>query len=325
MNNIEVIVNQQPGEIKLNYEEIKSMLEEKLKIYKGAVITEEGKTVAKKEVAYLRKLKKEIEDRRKEVKKTWNMPYEEFAAKVMSLTSMIDEPILLIDSQVKAFDDKQKAEKCEKIRELYKKEIGDIAEYLTWEKVFQPTWVNVSVTMKKISEELQAKIEAVKKDILTIRSMQSESVPKALELYRVNLDAMEAIDYINRYEQQKREIIEREQKRKAEEEERRRQAEIERAREEERKRIAEEERIRREAAERAVAEERERVKEANDAEKVVCEESEIPQSPENDEALPFEQPLTKTVFYKVIATVEELEQIDMALNSLGIRFARKDA
>lgn len=48
MNNIEVIVNQQPGRIQLNYEDIKTMLKEKLEIYKGAVVTEDSKTVAKK-------------------------------------------------------------------------------------------------------------------------------------------------------------------------------------------------------------------------------------------------------------------------------------
>ena len=312
MNDIQVIVNQQPGEIKLNYEEIKAMLEEKLDIYKGAVVTEDGKVIAKKEVAYLRKLKKEIEDRRKEVKKTWNIPYEEFAAKVCSLTSMIDEPILLIDSQVKAFDEEQKAKKCEKIRELYKQTVGDVLEYLPWEKAFEPSWGNVSVSMKKISEELQAKIDTVKRDIATIQSMQSEAVPEALEMYKKSLDPMAAITHINRYEQQKQEILAREERRKAEEEERRRQVEIERVRAEERKRIAEEERIRREAAEKAAAEERETEKEGFQIDL------------EMDEELPFEQPSTKIVLYKVVATPEELEQEEMAFNSIGIYFTRRD-
>lgn len=322
MNNIEVIVNQQPGRIQLNYEDIKTMLKEKLEIYKGAVVTEDSKTVAKKEVAYLRKLKKEIDDRRKEVKKTWNEPYDEFASKVSALLAMIDEPILLIDSQVKAFDEKQKDEKRAKVRELYEQRIGELAEYLPWEKIYQYSWENVSTSMKKVSEEMQVKIETVKKDLITIQSMQSEAVPEALEIYQKSLDVMAAIQHINRYEQQKREILEREQKRKAEEEERRRQAELEKAREEERRRIAEEERIRREAAEQAAAKERERIERERVAEE---ETAGFQVDSEMDEELPFEQPSTKTVFYKVVATPKELEQVEMAFNSIGIYFARRDA
>lgn len=320
MNNIEVIVNQQPGEIQLNYEDIKMMLQEKLEVYKGAVVTEDGKTIAKKEVAYLRKLKKEIDDRRKEVKKTWNEPYDAFASKVSALLAMIDEPILLIDRQVKAFDEKQKEEKREKIRELYGQSIGELEAYLPWEKMYQHSWENVSVSMKKVSEEMQAKIDAVKRDIETIQSMQSEAVPEALEIYRKSLEVTSAIQHINRYEQQKKEILEREQKRKTEEEERRRQAELEKAREEERERIAEEERIRREAAEQAAAKERERIEREREAETAGFQ-----VDSEMDEELPFEQPSTKTVFYKIVATPEELEQVEMTFNSLGIYFARREA
>ena len=34
--------------------------------------------------------------------------------------------------------------------------------------------------------------------------------------------------------------------------------------------------------------------------------------------LPFEQPSTITAFYKVVATKEELAQVEMAFNSIGI-------
>lgn len=328
MNEIQVVVEQNPGQIRFNYDDIKGMLQEKLSFYEGAVVTEEGKTAAKKEVAYLRKLKKEIDDRRKAVKREWNQPYDEFNSKVMALLAMIDEPILLIDKQVKAFDEKQRQEKRQKIMDLYEELVGDAREYLSFERTYVPSWENVSTSMKKVREELQAKIDTVNKDILTISSMQSEVVPKALDIYKRSLDAMEAVRYINQYEQQKQEIIRREQQRKAEEEERRRQAEIERIRAEERKRIAEEERIRREAEEKAAAEERARIEKEQLAElheeEAQEERFQIPES-EDEEELPFEQPSTKTVFYKVVATPEELEEVEMAFNSLGIYFSRRDA
>ena len=40
--------------------------------------------------------------------------------------------------------------------------------------------------------------------------------------------------------------------------------------------------------------------------------------------LPFEQPHTQTVFYRVVATPEELEQVEIVFNSIGIFFERRD-
>ena len=41
--------------------------------------------------------------------------------------------------------------------------------------------------------------------------------------------------------------------------------------------------------------------------------------------LPFSTPTTVTAFYKVIATPEELEEVEMAFNSIGIIFERREA
>lgn len=318
MSNIEVRVEQNLGEIKFNYEDIKQMLEDKLSIYEGALVTDEGKTIAKKEIAALRKLKKEIDDRRKTVKKEWSIPYDEFNAKVQALLSMIDEPILLLDSQVKAFDEKQKQEKREKIKDIYTELIGDVAEYLTFERVYQTGWENVSTSLKKVREEMLEKIDSVKKDISTISSMKSNAVTEALNRYKSDLDAMAAVQYINNYEFQKQEILEKERKRQEQEAERKKQEEIERVREEERRRIAEEERIKKEAEENA------RLKAEQEKQQAEQEVISVPEMTDDAE-LPFEQPFTKTVFYKVIATEEELKQVEMAFNSIGISFVRKDA
>lgn len=318
MSNIEVRVEQNLGEIKFNYEDIKQMLEDKLSIFEGALVTEEGKTIAKKEIASLRKLKKEIDDRRKTVKKEWSIPYDEFNAKVQALLTMIDEPILLLDTQVKAFDEKQKQEKREKIKDIYTELIGDVAEYLTFERVYQVSWENVSTSLKKVREEMLEKIDSVKKDISTISSIKSDAVTEALNRYKSDLDAMAAVQYVNNYEFQKQEILEKERKRQEQEAERKKQEEIERARKEERRRIAEEEHAKKEA------EENTRLKAEQEEQQAEQEAITVPEMTD-DAALPFEQPFTKTVFYKVIATDEELKQVEMAFNSIGINFVRKDA
>lgn len=68
MNELSLVINQNPGSIELNFDALEEQLDKKLSEYKGAVFTEDTKTIAKAEVANLRKLKKDIEDSRKKKK-----------------------------------------------------------------------------------------------------------------------------------------------------------------------------------------------------------------------------------------------------------------
>lgn len=94
MTDLQVVVRQQAGTIEWNYEELKAALQERMDLYKDAVVTEEGKNLAKKEVAALRNMKKAIDEKRKDVKKQCLEPYDEFNAKVMALMTIIDDPLV---------------------------------------------------------------------------------------------------------------------------------------------------------------------------------------------------------------------------------------
>ena len=98
MDELMLNIKQNPGVIELNFDEIEAALDAKLEEYKGAVFTEESKTIAKKEVAGLRKFKEKFEDARKSVKREWMKPYDEFESRMKRLTAKIDEPINLIDA-----------------------------------------------------------------------------------------------------------------------------------------------------------------------------------------------------------------------------------
>ena len=85
MSELKFEVAQTNGIIKVNFEELEKGLKEKLSEYEGAVFTEESKTTAKGELANLRKLRKEIEDSRKQVKAEWMKPYDAFKLRVDGL------------------------------------------------------------------------------------------------------------------------------------------------------------------------------------------------------------------------------------------------
>lgn len=325
MNELQVIVSQEPGKIDLNFEELKAALAEKMALYKGATFSEETKVQAKGEVASLRKMRKELDDRRKQAKKLWNRPFEEFDAKAKELMALIDEPITLIDAQIKEMEEKRKTERRNMIMEFFRSNVGDAGDYISLDQIYDSRWENASVTMKSVQEAILQEIKRIGDDVRTLQGNISEAAPDALKEYARSHDLAKAYEVINRYERQKAEILRREQERKQAEEDRRRQEEIERIRQQERERIAEEERIR--AEERKKAEETVRDEQIKNSPRkpVGDDEGEGFFTAEADGDLPFVQPDTITTFYKVVATAEELEQVEMAFDSIGIFFERRGA
>lgn len=309
MNELTLQIKQNPGTIELNFDALEEQLDKKLAEYEGAVFTEDTKDIAKKEVASLRKLKKSIEDGRKAVKKKWMEPYEEFEKKMKVLSAKVDGPVNAINEQVQAFEEKRKQEKREEIQKLYEeaaKDYEDCREFIGLDKLYDPKWENASTSVKSIRTALLEKMDGISTSVNSIKAMHSDKETDALNLYKRTLDLNSALQLIKTYEQNKAEALKREEERRIQEEERRHQAEIERAKAAEREAIRREERIR----------EEERAK----AERAAFEEQ-IPAI--NDDELPFEQPSTVTAYYKVVATQDEIEQVEMAFNSIGIYFERR--
>lgn len=315
MNELTLAIKQNPGSIELNFDALEEQLDKKLAEYKGALFTEDTKAIAKSEVASLRRLKKDIEDGRKAVKKKWMEPYDQFEKRMKTLSAKVDEPINAINEQVQAFEEKRKQEKREEIRQAFEEIVAyydDLREYISFDKLYNTRWENASAAMKSVRKDIVEKMEEIQTAVSSIKAMRSDKEPEALDWYRNTLDLGKAIQLISTYEQNKAEALRREEERRRQDEERKRLAEIERIRVEERARIRREEEIRRE-------------EKANAAFLAAPAEEQELRVPENgDDALPFEQPSTKTVFYKVVVSSEEMEQVEMAFNSIGIVFERME-
>lgn len=297
----------------MNFDALEEQLDKKLDEYRGAVFTEDTKTIAKAEIASLRRLKKDIEDGRKTVKKKWMEPYDAFDKRMKILSTKVDEPINAINEQVQAFEEKRRQEKREEIHRMYEdcvSEYEESREFIVLDKLYDPKWENASVSMKSIKKDMAEKMSAIQTAVSSIKAMRSDKELDALALYKRTLNLNDAIQMIMTYEQNKADALRREEERRQLEEERRMQAEIERARVAEREAIRREEQIRKEEQEKA-----EKVKVAA-----------IESLPDiSDDDLPFEQPTTVTAYYRVVATPDELEAVEMAFNSIGVYFERRES
>lgn len=309
MQNNNVVVTQQSGIINCDFESAKAYLRGRLDEYRGVVFTEDMKQDAKKTVANLRKEKKELIDRVKEVRNEYMRPFNEFNVQATELIEMYDEPINFINEQVADYERKRVEEKKVFIKELYDEFIGHdelMAEYLPLEKIYNPKWENATTNRKAILTEMDEYINRTKEAITSIKAMKSDVEEIALNMYKETFDTTKCILYINNHERQKQEIIAKEQERiRREEEERIRREEREKI-EAERKAQEQIEMLRREAEidkERAVEEARqEAAQEVMDS--FISDVAGVPSLYE----------------YRVSLTDDEKGKLEMYMDSVGIEW-----
>lgn len=148
--------------VQWNYAEVKQWIEDGLARYKGVVYDETQIAEAKKDRANLNKVAQAIDAKRREMKALYLQPYEEFEAQAKELTAMVKEQSAAIDAQVKAYEERRKEEKLEKIKaELYTPMIDYLAELVPYKKLHDPRWLNVSCSMNTIGAEMAKKIESI--------------------------------------------------------------------------------------------------------------------------------------------------------------------
>ena len=106
-----------PEVIEFNFDELKQEIESRVSMYTNLVYTDEQIKQAKADRANLNKFVKALSDERIKMKKQCLKPYEGFEAKVNELSKIVQEPIALIDKQVREYEEQQKKAKLEKIKE----------------------------------------------------------------------------------------------------------------------------------------------------------------------------------------------------------------
>lgn len=213
MEEIKVIVSQAPASISFNYEEIKQQLETQMEIYKGMEYTDETIKDAKTDRATLNKLAKEIDDRRKAVKKEYNKPLEAFESQVKALLAIIQEPVSIIDSKVKNYETRAKEQKKAQIVAYWEEKAVQLPEELrkrAWSHLYDDRWTNVTTTAKAYREAIDNGIAGILKDIETIKSMASEFEQEGLNVYHESFVLADAISKMNKMKAQKEALLQRE-------------------------------------------------------------------------------------------------------------------
>lgn len=181
---------QVPEAISFNYEEIKQGLTEKVEMYKTIVYTDKEIKQAKADKADLNRLKKALNDERIRREKEYMKPFSEFKNKVNDLIKIIDEPVGIIDAQVKEFEENKKREKRNQILEYFA--ASGAPQWLEIEQIWIDKWLNATYSMKQVETDIADKLKEIKTNLDIIAELKEFSF-EANEIYKRTLNLDNAI------------------------------------------------------------------------------------------------------------------------------------
>ena len=152
-------VEMETPEIKItNKEKLDALVDAVVKKYSGIVVTEDTLKECKKTLTELRKLSKELNDKRLEKQRQYETPVKEFKAQIDAYINQINDVISDIKQGTDEFEEKRKAEKQEAIQNLINEMAGNYGvDPATIE--IDKKWLNKTTTMKKITEDIANKMK----------------------------------------------------------------------------------------------------------------------------------------------------------------------
>ncbi len=174
--------------ISANFEECQKWLEENLAPYRTMVVTEDGIASAKQYRAAIRKISSRIDECRKTAKDAAMQSYRPFEEKCKALTALCEESAANLDGQIKAFDETGKAKKKESLQRFFFENVGEMNDFLTFDAIFNPRWLNVTYAEDQARKDILAEIAKCTSAVASLRSLHSEFEMTLLDEFRRNHD-----------------------------------------------------------------------------------------------------------------------------------------
>lgn len=145
--------------------------------YKGLVVTD--KAEAKKDRAEVNRLLKQIDDVRKQIKKQYEAPLKAFEADIKEIVEPLKASYEAIDQQILAIEEAERQTKLEQLKAAYNGGVLGIP----FDMVFDPKYLNASVSIKKASDEMTVKATQKHDDIEAIEALNSPHYPALIQRY----------------------------------------------------------------------------------------------------------------------------------------------
>lgn len=131
---------------------------------------------AKHDRSYLNGIRKEIDERRKAVKREYNKPLDAFERRCKQITAIIDESTDAIKAQIDEAEQTRKDALYSRLQQHYEEFAGLLAPVVPYERLHEPQWLNKTFGEIKAQQALEAKVSDVTRDWETLKAQQ-EAMP----------------------------------------------------------------------------------------------------------------------------------------------------
>lgn len=175
-----------PSTIEANFDALEAHVRKTVEVYEGAtydLTKKENIAEAKHDRSYLNGLKKEIDERRKAVKREYSKPLDAFEKRCKQITAIIDDAADNIKAQLDQAEEERKARAYAKLQEHYEEFAGLLAPVVPYERLHEPQWLNKTFGEVKAYQALEAKVSKLAGDWETLKS-QFEGEPFYAEAER---------------------------------------------------------------------------------------------------------------------------------------------
>lgn len=160
------------GEVKFqSYETLKSQAIEIADFISQMEVTEENVKTVKKVLARANKAVKQLNDKRIEIKKAINEPYEAFNAQVKEIESIVKEADEIVRSQVRNLEEQERQKKADELKEIWDLRIAqyDLARIFNFEDWLTAKHLNKSESMSKVEQDMTDFLEKSERDLEVIK------------------------------------------------------------------------------------------------------------------------------------------------------------
>lgn len=184
-----------PGHIYFDsYGKYKDMVVQISDWLKQTEVTEENLTTNRKLVARVRKACNELDDKRKEIKRSLLNPYSEFELQVKELISLAKEGEDIVREQIRELDERQREEKEREIERIFNLRLRhynfpietDYTDFL------ENRHLNKSTPLSKVEQEMVTWLETRKTDCEALRAAfeSTDKYEQALDMYAHKLNPL---------------------------------------------------------------------------------------------------------------------------------------
>lgn len=233
MNELQVVVQQTPGTVTWNYEDLKKAITNALIVYKTTKYDDSNISQAKKDRAMLNNLSKSVNARKIEIKKRCLEPYELIETQAKELMGIIQEPIAVIDERLAEYETARREKARAVILEYMQKAFEGIEQQIADKAknaLYDDRWENATAKKSEWQNAIDARADAIRSDLQVLGSVEEKFRSYAMDAYRPNLRLADAMQKVQELRAQEAAILKRQQE---EEERKRREAEEERRRQQE--------------------------------------------------------------------------------------------